>query len=127
MEEEIKQKRHYKVEAGDKIVLKRQEHGDYVFFKVSLKTKNADGTESAFDKNIAFPKDTDITNLQNGTMILVKDFYEYGVPIKNNKYVTNWSLYIKDWEIVNENVFEEYNKANSEFDFNELDNSDLPF
>lgn len=123
--EEIKSVRHYKIEAGDKITIKRDDFDGKAYYKTPITKKNKDGTKNLFYKNIFFPKGT---NLEDGACIIVKEFFEDVYARKNDRFNANWTLFIKDFEIVsNENVFEEYNKSKSEFDINEINNDDLPF
>lgn len=124
--EEEKPSRHYKIEVGDIITVRRQNVREHVFYKTSFRKTNFDGTISWYDKNLFFPKGTDIPD---NTKIIVKDFFEDARPIKDNRFVTNWTLFIKDWEVVADEkaAFSEYNKAKSEFDINNLDQNTPPF
>lgn len=124
MEEENKPKRHYKVEVGDKVKVNRREYDRFVFYKIALPKKNADGTISFFEKNVSFPSGTD---LPDGTTIIVKDFFEDVFARKNDKFHANWTLFISDFEIIDNSAFQDYNQANAEFDIDELGNDDLPF
>lgn len=125
MDKEKQFKRHYKVEAGDIIKIKRQDVREYTFYKVALQKKNADGTKAYYDKNIAFPKGTD---LSDGTMIKVIDFFEDVYARPNDKYNANWTLFISEYEIV-----EQQDKSEAISEFNdlmenvEIDESDINF
>ena len=102
-------KRHYKVEVGDVVTVKRQDVREYTFYKIALSKKMYDGTKAYFDKNIAFPKGTD---MQDGTKIRILDFFEDVFARPNDKYNANWTLFIKEWEVVED---ESTNDAISEF------------
>lgn len=123
--EEKKNKRYYRIEVGDRIVVNRQEFGDKVFYKTFIKKKFQDGTVLYFGKNLFFKDEVD---LADGTTIIVKDFYEDPRTIKNSKFNTNWVLVIIDFEIDEDsnNAYVEYNKSKQDFDINELDN-EVPF
>lgn len=108
MQEELP-KRHYKVEVGDIVTIKRQDVRGYTFYKIALSKKMYDGTKAYFDKNIAFPKGTD---LPDKTKIRILDFFEDVFTRPNDKYNANWTLFIKEWEVINE---QETSEAISEF------------
>ena len=108
MEEEIKEetkpKRHYKIEAGDKIKIKRSQYKDFVFYKTAILKKNQDGLIEYYDKILNFPKDTD---LADGTTIIIKDFFEDCYIGKADKYNAIWTIRVLDYEIVEETSNEE--------------------
>lgn len=125
MNEEKQFKRHYKVEAGDVIKIKRQDVREYTFYKVALQKKNPDGTKSYYDKNIAFAKGTD---LADGTSIRVIDFFEDVYARQNDKWNANWTLFITEYEVVEENnAAESISEFNDMMDNIDIDESDLAF
>lgn len=107
MEEE--QKRHYKVEAGDVVTVKRQDYGQYTFYKVSLQQKMYDGTKKYFDKNIAFAKGVDIPDK---TQIRIKDFFETIRENPKDAYNPIFGLFIKEYEVVEESKADALNEFN---------------
>lgn len=127
MEGGLTPKRHYKVEVGDVVTIKRQDVREYTFYKIPLVKKMADGTKQYFDKNVAFPKGTD---LEDGTKIRVLDFFEDVFTRQNDKYNANWTLFIKEFEIVTE---QDKSDAISEFNDRiesnsvEINESDISF
>lgn len=96
MEEEIKPKRHYKIELGDTIRIKRTDFNGYTFYKVALPKKRANGNVEYFDKTITFPQGTD---LPDGTLIIIKDFYEDVYLGRVDKFNPIWTLRILDYEV----------------------------
>lgn len=104
IKEEIKPKRHYRIEAGDKIKIKRTEYKDFIFYKTAISKKNQDGIIETFDKILNFPKDTD---LPNGTTIIIKDFFEDCYMGKADKYNAIWTIRVLDYEVVEETSNEE--------------------
>lgn len=97
MEEENKPKRHYKIEVGDIVTIKKQTYGDYTFYKVSLPKKNVDETITYYDKNIAFNSGV---SFEDGDRIKVLDFFEDVFVRKNDKFNANWTIHITEFEVV---------------------------
>ena len=112
-EKEIIQKRHYKIEAGDTIKVRKQVRGDYVFYKVVLTKKNPDDTIAFFEKNIAFNSGV---NLEDGTKIRVLDFFEDVFVRKNDKFNANWTIHITDFEIVDNSELDAISEYSLNYD-----------
>lgn len=110
MIEEQQYKRHYKIEPGDIFYVKRRDINGYTFYKIAICKKKQDDTKEYFDKNIAFKKGTDIAD---GTKIRILDFFEDVRENKNDKYNPIWSIFITDFEIIeesNEDALSEFNQ-----------------
>ena len=122
MEEEQKRTRHYKVEAGDTIVIERVDVKEYTFYKVSLPKRINENQVLYFKKPILLPAGD---SLPDGTRILVKDFFEEVRENPKDKYNPIWQLRILDYEIIEDtpsnDIISEYNEMMSEnsIDFSE--------
>lgn len=128
-EENNRPKRHYKVEPGDIFVVYRNDvnKGDktYTFYKISIQKKMYDGTKEYFYKNVAFKKNV---KLADKTKIKILDFFEDVFTRLGDKYNANWTLFITDFEVIqNEEdkilAIDEFNNivGNNNIEINEED------
>lgn len=106
MEEEVKQeviKHPYKIMYGDEITVHRNDvisnENQYTFYHTNIKKKTKGGKDLTFKKELSFKAGTDI---EDGTIIKVLDFFEDARLDKNNKYYPIWKLVITDYEIIQE-------------------------
>lgn len=106
MEEELqdeKPRRHYKIEVGDEIIVNRDDiisgENQYTFYHTKIKKKIQNGKELTFKKELSFKTGTDIAD---GTLIKILDFFEDVRLDKHNKYYPVWKLFILDYEVVQE-------------------------
>lgn len=120
--EETKPKRYYKIEVGDIITINRNSVRGFVFYKTPIWKKHSDGTEKYLYKQISFDPNVE---LEDNTKILVKDFYEDMYMKKNDKYTTIWTVHITDFDIVSDNLFDNYNESKRNFILDDL--NDRPF
>lgn len=97
MQEEQGNKIGYKIEADRNYIVYRNEAGGYVFYKIQVQKKNYDGTKTKVYKNVAFKRGIDIPN---ATMIKIKKGFEDFRLNPNDKYNPIWSVFILDFEIV---------------------------
>lgn len=133
MQEEVKQNRPYKIMVGDTIRVFRREV-DYngktlVFYSTPIKKKEYDGTFNYYYKNIKFRKGVD---LQNKCTIKINNMFEDVSKNTKDNYNPIWSLFISDYELVEESSSDtiiQYNKQiQDDFGENiEITSEDLPF
>ena len=102
-QEEVKPKRYYRIEAGDKVKIKRTDFNGYTFYKVPLTKKNKNGAKETYEKTVVFPKDADIPD---GSYVRIKDFYEDMYFGKVDRFNPIWTIRELDYEIVDEEVDE---------------------
>lgn len=120
---EIK-KHTYKIEIGDKIIVYRQDFNSNTYYKTMVQKRNYDGTKTNFYKELRFKKDV---ALQSGTKIIIKDMFEDVRENKADKYNAIWSLFILDFEVVED---EQRTKSQALEEYNnkvQLSDEDLPF
>lgn len=103
-QEEVKPKRYYKIEPGDKVKIKRTDFNGYTFYKVPLTKKNKNGVKETYEKTVVFPKDTDIPD---GSYVRIKDFYEDMYFGKVDKYNPIWTIRVLDYELLGDEINEE--------------------
>lgn len=108
MEEELEEKedkprKYYKIEVGDEILIHRNDvisgENQYTFYYTLIKKKLKNGKDLTFKKELSFKLGTD---LEDGTIIKILDFYEDARLDKNNKYYPIWKLFVLDYEVVQE-------------------------
>jgi hypothetical protein len=136
MEEEIKPKHPYKIEIGDEIMVFRNEYSGYVYYKAMIQKKNYDNTKDIFYKPLYFRKGV---NLEDRTIIKIKDMFEDVRKNPKDKYTPIWSLFILDFDIMPNQVkdkssaIEEYNNQVNSVDIDDvfadvaISDDDLPF
>lgn len=116
--EEKRPPRPYKIMIGDVVTIYRSDYKGKAYYKICKTKKNMDDTFTYGSKNVTFPKDVE---LENETRIRILDMYEDFY--QKDKYTTIWTLFIKDFEIVDEiQAYGDYNLAIEDFS-----NEDLPF
>lgn len=117
-------KRYYKLEAGDVVTVHRKEVNNYVFYSLCFKKRNRDNSESYLYKKISFKSGTDIPDK---TKIRVLDFFEDGY-IPRGSYDTIWTIFIQEYEIV-EDAIKEYQEKKKEEEIPniEIGEDQLPF
>lgn len=126
---EEEHRRHYKINPGDKILVERTDYAGYIFYKTPIRNRNRSGHMDTFYKTLIFPKGTQV---ENGTTIIVKDFFE-GVYMGRDKYNAVWTLVITDYEEYEETsngeAIRNYLDNVEDNDINYLDvvNETLPF
>lgn len=114
----------YKIKAGREYIIRRQEYGGRVFYKIFINQKQYDGTLLELFKIVKFKGSPDIPDF---TRILIKKFVENGYysTKDTNHYNPQWALTILDWDIV-EQSHAEINSALNQY--NNSNNDDfLPF
>ena len=108
MEEEVQEqegrpRKYYKIEVGDEIIVNRNDvisgENQYTFYSTTIRKKLKNGKEITFKKELTFKIGTD---LEDGTLIKVLDFYEDARLDRNNKYYPIWKLCILDYEVIRE-------------------------
>lgn len=120
MNQEVECSRPYKIMVGDVVTIIRSDFKGYTFYKIKFFKRSADGMGVEGYKNVKFPKGVDI---DNGTKIRIIDMFEDFY--NKDKFTTIWTLFIQEFEIVNEEQsYEDYataiDNANSDYD-------ELPF
>lgn len=124
MEEETK--RYYKLEVGDVVTVHRKDGEKNTYYSICFKKKDASKNEIYLYKKIKFKQGVDIPDK---TRIRVLDFFEDGYMPKNS-YDTIWTVFIQDYEIV-ENEIKEYQEKKKELEEEasgyEITEESLPF
>lgn len=103
LQEEDRPRKYYKIEVGDEIIVNRDDiisgENQYTFYHTKIKKKIQNGKELTFKKELSFKTGTDIAD---GTLIKVLDFFEDVRLDRHNKYYPVWKLFILDYEVVQE-------------------------
>lgn len=104
MDEEKQQeftKRPYKIMPGDEIVVHRDDvisnNISYTFYYVNIKKKMQSENAVWFKKELSFKTGTDIPD---GTVVKLIDFFEDVRMDKHNRYYPVWKLFVLDYEVV---------------------------
>ena len=104
MEEEQQQEREnkpYKIMPGDEVIVHRQDiikdENKYTFYNVKFKKKTKNGLDSWRSKGLVFNRDVDI---DDGTTIKIKRFYEDSRENPKDKYNPIWFLRVLDYDVV---------------------------
>ena len=102
-EKEDRPKKYYKIEVGDEIIIHRNDvisgENQYTFYHTEIKKKLKNGKYLTFKKELGFEIGTDI---EDGTLIKVLDFYEDARLDRKNPYYPIWRICILDYEIIQE-------------------------
>ena len=98
----------YKIMADKEYMVFRSETNGKVFYKIQVSKKNFDGTKEVGYKNIKFKRGIE---LQDRTIIIPRagfeDFYN------KDKYTTIFTLFITDFDIVQNPVVDTANAINN--------------
>ena len=120
-EKEQRPKRPYKIMLGDIVTVYRNDYNGKTFYKLVCNKKLYDNTTIVGNKPIRFKAGVD---LPHGTRIRILDMFEdfYNKDLYN----TIWSLFINEFEIVDEkDSFEQYSQT---LQFNEtIDQTDIGY
>lgn len=121
MENEVKEKRPYRIMPNDYVYIKRS---DYVYngeTKVSYRAKisvNENGSREMYEKPIRFRKGVD---LPNGSKIILKDFFE--TCRHKDKFNDEFAIFVLEYEIADDSskseAINEYHQEVEENDYSE--------
>jgi len=119
----------YKINTTREYMVYKSEMHEKMFYKVQLQRKNYDGTKENTYKNLTFKKGIEIPDK---AIIRIKKGFEDFRQNPNDKYNAIWSVFVLDFEYVEnkirdeKNAYDEYQsiiteKQKSPYDFENTD------